>query len=181
MSVLVEAINIIVRKETLRKKYPGGVKAYKSNCPNETYCADDLLTRIGFLSPSRAQSFIDRLTALGFVLHDGERFVDVAVVDKSMGPTAPCDWLTVDTYPDGFTRCRLAGTEDQRTVFPAGRTPESIRAANLYLLPEEDSQNYECSRYSDNPITLYGQQGYAARIPNHQVRPCDENARQAVG
>lgn len=181
MSVLVEAINIIVRKETLKKKYPGGVAAYERNCPNKTYCADDHLTRIGFLSPSKAQSFMEGLAALGLVFYDGEKFVDVAVLDQTMGLTAPCEWLTIGKLSEGFTRCWFAGTEDEQTIFPAGRTPESIRAANLFLLPEEDSQSFEFSRDGGEPFVLCGQVSYAARVPNHPVLPCNENICQAIG
>ena len=37
MSVLVEAINVIVRKETLEHKYPGGLQAYEKDCPNKSF------------------------------------------------------------------------------------------------------------------------------------------------
>jgi hypothetical protein len=128
MSVLVEAINVIVRKETLEHKYPGGLQAYEGDCPTKSFCADDCLTRVGFVHPTDVREFIDRLVSLGFVFHDGNKFVDVAVVDQRVGLTAPCDWLEVGRFTDGFAGCWLAGTEAQ------GRTPESLIATNLNLI-----------------------------------------------
>ena len=181
MSVLVEAINVIVRKETLERKFPGGVSAYERNCPNGTYCADDHLTRVGFLSAAKTQTFLDQLAALGFVFFDSEKFADVAVVDKTMGLTAPCEWLKVDKFPEGFARCWLAGTEDQCTVFPTGRTPENIRAANRWLLPEDDTQDYEFKGHEGEYKVLPGQLSYTARIPNQQARPSEAGTSQAIG
>ena len=148
MSVLVEAINVIVRRETLERKYPGGEDAYQRDCPNKTFCADDYLTRVGFMSPQDTQQFIDRLTALGFVFHDGEQFIDIAVVDQTVGLTAPCDWLMAGHFPEGFSGCWLAGTDDHWTAFPEGRTPESVIATNTRLAePESD---YEFIRHEGN-------------------------------
>jgi len=127
MSVLVEAINVIVRKETLERKYPGGLEAHEGNCPNKSFCADDYLTRVGFMHPTDVAEFIDRLVSLGFVFHDGEKFADVAVVDQRVGLTAPCHWLEVGRFTDGFAGCWLAGTEDQSTAIPQGRTRESLQ------------------------------------------------------
>ena len=51
MPVLLEAISVIVRRETLERKYPGGVDGYARDCPNRTFCADEYLTRVGFTGP----------------------------------------------------------------------------------------------------------------------------------
>src|SRR5262247_1626246 len=116
MSVLVEAINVIVRKETLERKYPGGLEAYEGNCPNKSFCADDYLTRVGFMHPTDVAEFIDRLVSLGFVFHDGEKFADVAVVDQRVGLTAPCHWLEVGRFTDGFAGCGSPGLRINRQL-----------------------------------------------------------------
>src|SRR5215475_6544439 len=178
MSVLVEAINVIVRKETLDQKYPGGLAAYERDCPNRTFCADDYLTRVGFMSPVDAETFIDVLTALGFVFFDGGKFVDFAVVDQTVGLTATCDWLVAEKFSDGWARCWLAGTDDVWTAFPEGRTPESVRDANLRLLTEEDSKNYEFVRYQGELTVLRhketGRVSYTARVWNNEGRSAEE-------
>lgn len=141
MSVLVEAINVIVCKETLERKYPGGLLAYERECPNETFCADDHLTRVGLMSHVHVQKFIDRLVSFGFVFYNGEKFVDVAVVDQTIGLTAPCDWLQAGKFPEGFAGCWLAGTEDTWTAFPNHRTPQDMLATNMWL-PAQGEQEF---------------------------------------
>jgi hypothetical protein len=152
MSVLVEMINVIVRQETLDHKYPGGMEAYARDCPKKTFCADDYLTRVGFMSPADVQAFIDRLVALGFLFYDGEQFVDIAVVDQTVGLTAPCDWLEVGRFPEGFSGAWLAGTKDEWTAFPVGRTPEHVIAANMTLMESPD--DYEFVRHQGDVTVL---------------------------
>lgn len=97
------------------------------------------------MNPADVQTFVDRLVALGFVFQHGEKFVDVAVVDQTVGLTAPCDWLEAGRFPEGFAGCWLAGTEDTWTPFPEGRTPESIVTANMRLA---DSDIHEITRHA---------------------------------
>lgn len=159
-----EAINVIVRRETLERKYPGGLDAYATDCRN-TFCADDHLTRAGFMNSAEVQTFIDRLVSLGFVFHDGEKFVDVAGVDQAVGVTAPCDWLQAGKFPEGFAGCWLKGTEDTWTAFPEDRTPESVVAAKVYLPPEGE---HEFVRHERNLTILRhketGELRYTARV-----------------
>jgi len=49
MPVLIEYINVIVPRTVLEEKYSGGFRAYRLRCPNQTFCSDDYLTRIGFM------------------------------------------------------------------------------------------------------------------------------------
>jgi hypothetical protein len=166
MSVLVEAINVIVRQETLARKYPGGAEAYARDCPNKTFCADDHLTRVGFMNPAEVQNFVDVLVSFGFVFHDGEKFVDIAVVDQTVGLTAACCWLDTGRFPEGFSGCWLVGTEDTWTAFPEGRTPENVIAADMRLQSSET--DYEFVRHDGNTTVLRhketGELSYTARV-----------------
>jgi hypothetical protein len=38
MAILIEAISIFVRVETIEQKYPGGLDFYAQDCPNATFC-----------------------------------------------------------------------------------------------------------------------------------------------
>jgi len=51
MGVLVEGISVIVRRDAFERYYPGGTAGYESDAPNETYCDDEYLTRVGFSTP----------------------------------------------------------------------------------------------------------------------------------
>jgi hypothetical protein len=178
MSVLVEAINVIVRIETLEQKYPGGAEAYQKNCPNKTFCADEYLTRVGFMSPVDVQKFVDALVALGFVFDDGEKFVDVAVVHQAYGLTARCDWLEVGTFPEGWSGCWLKGTDDVATAIPQGRTPESLRDDGMRFVPEEDFKNYEFVGYQGVLTVLRnketGELCYVPRSRDNEGRTAEE-------
>jgi hypothetical protein len=120
MSVLAEAINVIVRRSTLERKYLGGVAQYERDCPNGTFCMDAQLTRVGFMAPPDVQAFVERLTRLGLVFHDGEQFVDIAVVDEYQGPMAPCSWLQGGRHPAGFTAVWHVGADPSPMACPAG-------------------------------------------------------------
>lgn len=109
MPVLIEAVNVIVRNETITEKYPGGLGSYWMESPNTSICSDDYLTRVGFVAVDAFREFIDRLVKLGFrFVEDGE-CIDIAVVDQMDGLVQPCRWLNVADHPDGFQYAALRG------------------------------------------------------------------------
>ena len=136
MSVLAEALNVIVRRSTLEEKYPGGVTAYEQDCPNATFCADAFLTRVGFMAPPDVEGFVRGLEANGLVFSDGRQFVDVAVVDEYQGPTSPCSWLQSGRHPAGFTAVWLVGTDPSPIACPAGWSLG--QSAKLKFTPSEE-------------------------------------------
>lgn len=127
MSVLLEAISVIALIESIEAKYPGGVKAYRAECPNRTFCADDRLARVGFMTPPDVGRFIRGLERLGFIhLQDG-RAVDLVVVDQHRGPTTPCDWIDGGKHPNGYSAAWKAGTIPGWFAVPDGWTqPQSV-------------------------------------------------------
>jgi hypothetical protein len=58
MSVLIEAISVVMRADELLKKFPGGWDAFKGIVPNQTLCADNEIVRVGFMTPQDVESFI---------------------------------------------------------------------------------------------------------------------------
>lgn len=140
MSVLVECISVIVRREALDRLYPGGAAAYERDCPNDSFCADDQLTRVGFMTPVDTQAFIDRLVARGFVFVDENGFRDIAVVDQMTGPTAPCDWLSFGKHVAGFTMAWAPGTSPSPMNAPAGWN--AGRTDRIKFNPTEQANEY---------------------------------------
>lgn len=137
MSVIAEAISVVVRRDVLAAKYPGGFAAYQRDCPNRTFCFDDNITRVGFMAPTDVESFVRRLTSVGFVhLRDG-RSVDICVVDQNRGPTAPCDWLDGGKHPDGYSAVWLKGTVPGTMFAPSGWRPSQSRG--LTFVPTEEA------------------------------------------
>jgi hypothetical protein len=119
VAVLAECLNVIVPVGTLEERYPGGVKGYELSCPNQTFCRDQHLTRVGFMSPADLERFVASITtSTALTLRDEGGFVDIAVVDMIGGPTAPCSWLEFDDL-DGCPQCWLTGTEPGVLAAPA--------------------------------------------------------------
>lgn len=122
MCVLIEGISVVVKARSLEEKYTGGVAAYAATCPNDTYCADRDLVRIGFMSPYDVQRWVTDLEQQGLIFVQERQCVDVAVVDQVSGPTAPCDWLEFGRQPEGYTVAWLTGTEPHEVEVPEGWT-----------------------------------------------------------
>jgi hypothetical protein len=126
MSVLVEAISVVVQRHTLEQSYEAGVDGYERDCPNATFCADEHLTRVGFMTPSDVRAYVTALeNLLGLVfIDDSGEFQDVAVVDQRSGPTAACRWLEFAVQPEGHSACWLAGTTPGELAVPKQWTRE---------------------------------------------------------
>jgi hypothetical protein len=56
MTVLVEAISVIIRRKAIDKNFPGGWDDFVKDVPNQTLCADDKLAQVGFMSPQDAKA-----------------------------------------------------------------------------------------------------------------------------
>jgi hypothetical protein len=85
MAVLVEAISVVVRVDTIGDRYPGGWLAFEKDVPNQTLCCDNELARVGFMNPKDCRSFVDRLEAVGIIHLKNGNSQDVVVVDQCKG------------------------------------------------------------------------------------------------
>jgi hypothetical protein len=115
MAVLVEAITVVIRRDALDAKYPGGFTAFQQQAPflasRDTLVTDGELVGISFMSPVDVRGFCDDMGRLGFS-SPGEP-VDLVVVDQHSGPTVPCEWIEGRSivFEDGgeVTAARLVG------------------------------------------------------------------------
>ena len=163
MAVPMEAYSVVVRNETLETKYLGGREGYERDCPNATYCADEHLSRIGFMVPNDAHEFVRELTEKGLTPYKDDGCEDVAVVGQIEGPLKPCDWLEFAVYR-GVRIAWLAGTETGKLHAPPGWSFE--RALKCYSV-EEAKQRLQFLR-SENNVDVYlekdtGQEVYIGR------------------
>lgn len=106
MAVLVEAISVVVRCDSIDARYSGGRKRFLSIVPNDTLCTDDDLVRVGFMSPSEVEAFIRQLEKDGLTFTRKGQAVDIAVVDQKRGPTIQAKWLE-------FAHLTLGGTDNK--------------------------------------------------------------------
>ena len=125
MAVLIEATSVVIRIDSLMKKYPGGWGAFKVAAPSQTLCSDQEIARVGFNAPQDAESFVKQMQAAGLeYLRNGEA-IDIAIADADRGPTAKCAWLefgraTINRNGREVAICRLAGSTVPHVATPPG-------------------------------------------------------------
>jgi hypothetical protein len=108
MAVLVEGISVIVRKDRVEHSFENGWVGFLECIPNQTFCSDGQIARVGFLDPNATEQYIGLLQKRGLTfLVDGE-CEDIAVLDQQTGPTMPCKWLEFARIPFGKDDGRIA-------------------------------------------------------------------------
>jgi tetratricopeptide (TPR) repeat protein len=163
MAVLIEAFSVVVRNSSLAARYPGGVEGYWRDCPNNTFCADDHLSRVGFMVQGDADVFVAQLAAKGLMPFRNGAAEDVALVSPRDGLLRPCDWLELGRWGKA-TIAWLAGTKRGDLHAPSGwNADRSVQ----YLTAEEAKERLEFVR-SEGNVDVYrdrttGQEYYVGR------------------
>jgi hypothetical protein len=139
MAVLVEAISVIVRLDTIRNQYPGGWPAFEKDVPNKTLCCDNELARVGFMNPKDCKSFVDGLGRVGIIhLKDGNS-QDIVVADQIQGLTTPCDWAEfgrIDMEPGKtVSAVQSKGAAIKRVFCPDNWTYEKSLSGSFGFAP----------------------------------------------
>jgi hypothetical protein len=83
MAVLVEAISVVIRADSLLTAFEQDWEAFKAEVPNDTLCADGELARVGFMVPDDAQAFVEQLATFGLVFQDGGKARDLGAVFRT--------------------------------------------------------------------------------------------------
>ena len=142
MSILVEALTIVVRRITLDLSYPGGHAAWiarhqADSAPARYVSVDDHLVGVSFFSDALEEE-LAHLADAGLVVLDDEEFQDIAVVDQAEGLGFPCSWLEWMRPPvDGdraplYSMVWLHGTDPGTLAVPDGWT-----AGGSELIPQQ--------------------------------------------
>lgn len=140
MSVLIEALTLVVPKRVLDVSYPGGTDAYLRELlhlerPPRFVCnGDPALVNISFYDPPHVAPAQEMLRRYGIVEVDDRRFVEMAIVDQRFGPTMPCHWLEWRRHAEGFTYAWLAGTDPGDMAAPRDWAPETAWSAMLAVV-----------------------------------------------
>lgn len=152
MSVLVEAISIVVPNDTLETQYRDGVEGFARDCPNATFCTDGRISRIGFMSARDVAFYLQLLQACGLEYRPHGPAGSVVVVDQNTGPAQPCIWLEFGHDASGIGRAWHAGHRPGRLVVPFGWDADRIDAFDhapgtpfprrLRFLRTEDSHDW---------------------------------------
>jgi hypothetical protein len=173
MAVLVEAISVITRIDSILKAVPGGWDGFKRIVPNGTLCADTEIARVGFMSPVDVESFTKKLTGLGLeFLRDGTA-VDIAVVDQIHGLISACTWLEFGRVPSGdmddrVAACRLTGSKSKALVTPLDWKFENSLSSTYAFVPNEHMQKGVQFLRHENGLDVYhnrltGKEGFVGR------------------
>lgn len=123
MSVLADAISVIVARAAIDKHYPGGWHGFERDAPRETTCTDGYLARAGFYAQEDADYFLQLIAAAGLVLEKNGAAVDAVLVDQNLGPARPCLWLELGRERDGTRAAWHAAARRGTLHVPAGWEP----------------------------------------------------------
>lgn len=116
MSITIECITVVFRKDKLREKYTGGMKAFYNHIPNRTMQEDAELVSVGFMSGRDANFFIEFVCENGMQYTDGKS-EDFAVIHMFFGNYYEVQWLDRDQHHCWFKGTMPTHTNPYTPVF----------------------------------------------------------------
>ena len=153
MAVLIEAISVIIKAESVVNKYAGGWEQFRKDVPNKTLCADGEIARVGFMAPSDVQNYISFLESRGLVFQADGKCIDIAVADQQRGFTILCEWaefgrIFIDpAQTQRISACRLKGSTQKMVSYPdAWDYENSLSKDHHFVQIENVNQELECIR-----------------------------------
>lgn len=108
MAVLIEAISVVVRRDSIDSSFRGGWEAFQEMVPNAALCTDGELARVSFMGPNETLVFVRELQSRGLVPLHGEKAGDFTVVDQLRGIGVPTDWAQYARVRYGETGGEIA-------------------------------------------------------------------------
>ena len=127
MPVIIEAQSIVIPVNTILNRYEGSWENFKREIPNDSFCCDNKLVRVGFMDPTDGIDYLNTLLARGLrYARTEEASPDFATIDQIEGFITPCDWAElrrarVDDNPDKtILACRAAGDTSTLMAVPDG-------------------------------------------------------------
>lgn len=145
MAVLIEAISVLVKAQSVTNKYPGGWDQFRIEAPNQTLYADGELARIGFMNPIDVQKYVSLLESKGLVFQSNGHCKDIAIVDQQRGFTIPCLWaelghVSIDpAQTQKISVCRLKDSTQRLVSYPDGWDYENSLSRNYHFVPKENT------------------------------------------
>ena len=173
MAVLIEALSVVIRANSLLKAFDNDWEAFVAIVPNQTLCADTEIVRVGFMTPDDVESFIKKLEKNGLVFLTDDQSVDIAVVDQLRGVTNDCNWLefshvNLSEQKHRVAACRVVNSEVQEIITPDGWDYNNSLSSSYGSVPTEHAgKGLKYLRHENgldvylNPIT--GEEVYVGR------------------
>ena len=193
MAILIEAISVVVQLASIDNKYSGGWEQFQNDIPNQTLCADDMLARVGFMSPYDVESYIQHLEKNGLIYISNNEADDIVVIDQQKGPLIPCNWVDCDKFYLNdqqdmvVTRCRHITVKEDAGIFaPPGWKYDGSLSQTFGYVPSESLDKSLKYKGSDKGIDVYhnaltNQEAYIGRTnQNVNTTPDYESSQYAV-
>jgi hypothetical protein len=99
----IEFLNLIIKRSSLDKIYPGGSSAFITNhepFDGQVNAYDEDFVKFGAMGPGDIHAIAEDMESLGLIGvtdRSGEQFwIDYCVIDELFGPTLHCDWIKYD-------------------------------------------------------------------------------------
>jgi hypothetical protein len=187
MSVLIEALSLVVPRKVLDARYPGGSDAWlreaQVDCGRTRYAvADRQLAVRSYLDPREARAAAGRLEECGAVATDGTMAVEIVFVDQQYGPALPCPWLKWTRHDGGFTTACVAGVLPDSLVTPEGWSAESSRALKHADIRAEPGRAIPVGKEDGLEIWLDLRTGeLVAQLPHQELAQRADAAARAIG
>jgi hypothetical protein len=184
MAVLIEGISVVIPSEAIERIYHGGRAAFDASIPNDSYCTDRELIRLGFTAPDDVRAYVEALerNGLRYVGADGAA-INIVVVDQQKGLLAKCSWARfghgqLDNNPEHvIALCYAVPSRVQGTIaLPANwRFDTSLTARYRFVLSEDLNKDMQFVRH-DNGVDVYRDRRtdklyYLGRTGGEQSRP----------
>ena len=159
LSVLVEALTLVVQRLSLEISYPGGADAFLNaalslDTPPRFICsADPQLVNLSFNDPKHVEPAVALLREHGMIEVEDRKAIDFVYIDQHAGPSMPCEWIEFRRHSNGYSYAWVAGTEPGDMAAPADWTPERSRAMERSDIRDEEGRLYRLA--SEEGIDTY--------------------------
>lgn len=154
MAVFVDGTNIIVRVDALERIYPGGLNGLERDCPNQTFCTDGYIARIGFMADLDASRFINYLVDQGLTHKMASQCIDLTIFSAIEGVEEGCDWLNVSHDQRGFDFAWHAGNLPGEIVAPEIVDMDNYKEPLTFYSPEDIAEHLEFIR-EDGAVRVF--------------------------
>lgn len=126
MAVLIEAISVVIRCESIARRFSGGVENFIASVPNGTLCSDGELACVNFMVPDDVKKYVEYLVGHGLIFKEFGTAVDLVVVDQKRGMAFDCEWAIFgeadwNNNPEcPISVCQYSPSNIKHVVVPGG-------------------------------------------------------------
>jgi len=150
MAVLILGVNVVIKVDVINRLYPNGIQGVEDECPNQTFCTDGNIARIGFMNFNDANAYTNKLKDYGMTHKISGICIDFTQFSGELGLEPGCDWINLDQDKIGYFFAWLSGTEQGQIILPAGFEPDPSKNSLIYYSPEDSEKYLEFVRVEGN-------------------------------